>query len=602
MRIYVKRFLAILGSVMIALVAVLAAACTKNVPPEPTTLYTITAEYDETKGSVALSKTSAGEGEYVTVSVTAKEGFAVNEVTVNDAGVTLEEGQYSFAVTQDTVVKATFKEKLQNNDEIDEGLSVTVALSDYAKARGTVTLSAPADKVYRVGEEITLTVTPNEGYEVGSVTVNGDPVKLKEGTYSFALEGDVTVKATFHLAAADLPTVSGFSNAHPSFGAAFRGSWISISGETPIYISADKFCMGDNAISTITMSGSGGEQIYYFTAEGKTYSISWLHSAYSQGFVMDLFNRTDDIKEYFVKDPIPAVALNEHFIGAWIVEHGDTKLVIDNSNINYDGKDAEVIVDLGYFKVTNDGFSSPIRSNLYYFFVEGEEYLLKWDPYGENPIVNDRYFVLDAERLYHFSEKFQGTWVTLNREVTIIIGETSLTVNGTPYRVDGYNEDMFVLEWQGEKYEVKIFNESDFVLQLMIHTYNDNNIIIDSSYVYLVSTKLPTVAIPSVLFGEWKFSKGNNGNGGSISSADSITINGNDIRWGNDRAVIISELERSNGYSYVVAVRNMICNLSYINVSAGGDEEKPAEWVFTLTTSDGHKESRYEFVKNGQRQ
>ena len=590
MRIYAKRFLAVFGAVMLTLVAVLTAACDgkKNKQPEAA-VYTVTVEYDETKGIVTFSKTSAEEGELVTVFVEAKEGFEIDEVTVNSAEVTLTEGEYTFAITQDTVVKATFEEELK----IPEEISVTVVLSNYAKARGTVTVTGASDDIYHAGEEITVTVTPNTGYDVGSVTVNGDSVKLTDGAYTFVPEEDITVKATFHLAAADLPVVSGLPAASSSFGAAFRGSWMSVDGETPIYIGTNKLCVGDNAISSVTPSGAGGEQTYLFKIDGTTYSLSWLHSAYSQRYVLHLLNHNDDTSEYFVKDPLPVVRIAEHFKGYWVVEYGDTKLAIEGNNINYDGKDADVIVDLGYYETAEDGLNSPINSNLYYFFVEGNAYLLGWYPVGKNPTVNTRSFIQDVERMYHFAEEFQGTWVSLDGETKIIIGETALTINNTRYPVDGYGEHIFILEWQGLKYEVTILNESDHVLQLTHYTYDDSNRINGVSFVYFVSTRLPTITVDSLMFGEWKFAKGSSSSGGSISSADMITINGNDIRWGSDRAVVISGETRPDGFTYVIAVRNMICILSYLSRPAGDDEETLL-WTFTLETTDG----RYEFVNN----
>lgn len=64
---------------------------------------------------------------------------------------------------------------------------------------GTVTADW-ANKKYRtpVGETVTLTVTPAEGYKVGTVTVNEVALEAVEGVYSFVMPAqEVTVSATF---------------------------------------------------------------------------------------------------------------------------------------------------------------------------------------------------------------------------------------------------------------------------------------------------------------------------------------------------------------------------------------------------------------------
>lgn len=58
------------------------------------------------------------------------------------------------------------------------------------------TVEAPASGTW--GEKITLTVTPEEGKSVSSVTVNGETIEPVEGVYSFIMPNEaVTVSATF---------------------------------------------------------------------------------------------------------------------------------------------------------------------------------------------------------------------------------------------------------------------------------------------------------------------------------------------------------------------------------------------------------------------
>ncbi len=66
-------------------------------------------------------------------------------------------------------------------------------------AKGSITLTDSEDpEGYAQGEEVTATVKANEGYEIGAVTVNEASVELTGGgTYTFEVEGDTTIKATF---------------------------------------------------------------------------------------------------------------------------------------------------------------------------------------------------------------------------------------------------------------------------------------------------------------------------------------------------------------------------------------------------------------------
>lgn len=62
-----------------------------------------------------------------------------------------------------------------------------------------------ANKKYRtpIGETVTLTATPAEGYEIAGITVDGEPLEAVEGVYSFIMPAkDVTVAATFSAATA----------------------------------------------------------------------------------------------------------------------------------------------------------------------------------------------------------------------------------------------------------------------------------------------------------------------------------------------------------------------------------------------------------------
>lgn len=86
------------------------------------------------------------------------------------------------------------------------GCTVTIESSE----NGTITLK-DAGEVYP-GNTAALTITPDEGYELDSLTVNGDEVAIAIGatSYALAVEKDMTVTGTFREIAVTLePEVGG---------------------------------------------------------------------------------------------------------------------------------------------------------------------------------------------------------------------------------------------------------------------------------------------------------------------------------------------------------------------------------------------------------
>ena len=98
--------------------------------------------------------------------------------------VTLTNGTYTFTVTADCVFSAEF-------EEIPAG-SATVTVK--CGANGTVT---PSTSEYPIGTEVTLTVTPDKGYQVKSAALDGKDVKLTDGKYTFTLTADCVFSAEF---------------------------------------------------------------------------------------------------------------------------------------------------------------------------------------------------------------------------------------------------------------------------------------------------------------------------------------------------------------------------------------------------------------------
>ena len=136
-------------------------------------------------GSAKVDKAAAAKGDTVTVTVSPDAGYEVKEITVGDATVTKKsDNTYTFTMPgKATKVSISFQEATYK---------VTVAKT----SNGTVKVDKTSGKA---GDKVTITVTPNDGYEVSKVSVSGATVKQKnDTTYTFQMPTkDAKVSVTF---------------------------------------------------------------------------------------------------------------------------------------------------------------------------------------------------------------------------------------------------------------------------------------------------------------------------------------------------------------------------------------------------------------------
>ena len=150
-------------------------------------IYIVTVTQPTEGGTIESDKETAIEGETVTLTATPAEGYELEEwsVTETESGTTVELTDNTFVMPAANVtVTASF-----------EPLYTINVASDITGG------SIEADKkTAHVGDEITLTATPDEGYEFvdWSVTYGDEntPVTVKDNAFTMPA-ADVTVTATF---------------------------------------------------------------------------------------------------------------------------------------------------------------------------------------------------------------------------------------------------------------------------------------------------------------------------------------------------------------------------------------------------------------------
>ena len=159
-----------------------------------------------THGTIAVEggKTTAIYGEEVKFIFTPETGYKINYLTING-----EQAQWASDNTYTTAMG-------------EYGLYVTVmfglqneTITVNAGEHGTIEHKNKADdsQDYLYGDTAVVTVTPNEGYLIETIKVNGEAVEVpedKKGGYSFEqlVEKDLNISATF----TDVHTISEFTD------------------------------------------------------------------------------------------------------------------------------------------------------------------------------------------------------------------------------------------------------------------------------------------------------------------------------------------------------------------------------------------------------
>ena len=126
-------------------------------------MYVIHAEHNG-HGSVTPSDCEVVAGGSVTLTVSPNDGYMVSSVLVNYSEVELSDGKLVLSdIDGNKVVSVTF-------EEIEYTETVTVSVGD----NGTVSPSGDVPVAY--GDDLTISIVPDEGYRISKVTLDGEDV------------------------------------------------------------------------------------------------------------------------------------------------------------------------------------------------------------------------------------------------------------------------------------------------------------------------------------------------------------------------------------------------------------------------------------------
>lgn len=161
--------------------------------------YTVTLDYNAEQGSVELSPKADDnkyeEGTELTVTVKPNSGYVLDtfKLSTEDGNATPDNaGKFVFKVQEDTTITVTFKQ-----EPVVEKFTLTKNTPEH----GTIDVSPSADAEgkYVKDTEITVTLTPEQGYVVDTFTVGGanKSSDLQNNIYKFNITENTAINATF---------------------------------------------------------------------------------------------------------------------------------------------------------------------------------------------------------------------------------------------------------------------------------------------------------------------------------------------------------------------------------------------------------------------
>ena len=226
---------------------------------------TVTVTLDKAAGQLETGTTVNVVSNLTSLLQACKSGVSATLAYSTDDGTSYTDGS-SFPVNQAMTAKGkAYYGKIEAESDSYAYTVVThyaVNCSVNPENCGTVT-ATPASAI--VGENVALTINPNTGYEIGSVTVNGDEITPVDGAYSFTMPAAVAnVVVNFNIIGYNITTVttnctidvapSANYNQKVTFSVTPRSDKYEVSTVTVTY--------GENSSKPVTDNGDGTYSFY----------------------------------------------------------------------------------------------------------------------------------------------------------------------------------------------------------------------------------------------------------------------------------------------------------------------------------------------------
>lgn len=304
----------------------------------------------DTKGGIIYTTptTSAPIGDEVEIDVYPDAGYALDKLLVNGEEVLVEDGY--------AVVKM-----------VEGGLTITATWKELAKAitiapctNGTVT--ANKEKA-AVGENVTFTISPAEGYHLESFKVNGAEVEVTGNSYVANMtEAGLSIEAIFSdtyrvasISESLKTTIKGLDTAKVTLTADSSIDTIPLAKKDTIIDLGGKTLTVTSAVAIYALPGEGGTHVQNITVKNGTINVT---GALANG---NIINASDALS--FTLDGVTLTNTTLTYTGIYC--SSSTDLEIKNSTLNLkavfgigtnnlEGKNAKIVMDNSHLTVTTD--------------------------------------------------------------------------------------------------------------------------------------------------------------------------------------------------------------------------------------------------------
>ncbi len=362
------------------------------------------------------------EGDTVTLTVMPYSGYSVGSVTFNEQPISPNSKEESGLVYELTlaagknIVEILFEEKGAGNAD-------TYDIFVTCGSEGSYTLSP--EKPYASGSEVLLTITPQDGYYVSSVTVDGEEVGLVNGEYTFTISDDTVIVIEFgeSLFAAELT-----GKWSPLLSAGALGYELTLKGKSVIFSETE-----DEAQEyPVSEAGSGSYTFTVIDEENETTEFTFSFLGTVNGGKLLVLSHTENgetEKSYYLLEGVDYFTFEYSLVlvGNWVptVTYG-YPVEITETGVFYAGSPAVVLSYNAetYEIVLLDGTLTYTKSND----------RLKFTPSDPDSNVVEYYREIPAGPVA--IPFLAGSWKTLDESHSVTVDELgNFFYDGTQYEI-----------------------------------------------------------------------------------------------------------------------------------------------------------------------
>ena len=219
------------------------------------------ASYNNTTVRNTTETFTVNEGTSTTITFTPDEGYRIKSVKVGTTNVTssVSNNQYTVSnIASDTMVEVVFEAKTYT-------LSITASGNGYATFDNTKIRNTTKTFTLSHSNTQTIPFTPDTGYRIKSLKVNGSIVNVSNNQYTVSnISADTTVEVEFEAipSATYSLTIKATGNGSASYN------------NTAIRNTTETFTVDEGTAATITFTQDDGYRIREVKVNGSTVSIS----------------------------------------------------------------------------------------------------------------------------------------------------------------------------------------------------------------------------------------------------------------------------------------------------------------------------------------